>query len=108
MRNVKIIHLSSGVELIAELIECANDNVVAVKSPFCVFVDIEPITREQKIKVSPWSIATWKADENKVYNLNKALVLMVSTPPAEIEAMYIKNTSGLSIPTQAEKSLICG
>lgn len=107
-RNVQILHLASGVELVAEVINQNFEGNVGVKSPFCIYVHVDSLTQEQRIKVSPWSIATWKADADKVYWLNKSLILMMSAPPAEIEAMYIKNTTGLSIPTQAEKNLICG
>ena len=111
-KKVRIIHLVSGVELIAEVISSDYGDVdiptLSVKSPFCVYVHVDSITNNQSVRVSPWSIATWKADPNKVYYLNKNQIVMVSTAPAEIEAMYIKNTTGLSLPTEEEKKLICG
>lgn len=107
-KKVRIIHLISGVELIAEEIEQSNDDVISVKSPYCIYVVADSLSNNQSIKVSPWSIATWKANPDKVYYFNRNLVFMVSDAPAEIESMYIQNTTGLSIPSERDKQLICG
>ena len=111
-REVRIIHLVSGVELIAEVIETSYADIdipnLSVKSPFCVYVHVDNMSGNQTVRVSPWSIATWKANPDKVYYLNKNLILMVSKAPEDIEAMYIKNTTGIALASEEEKRLICG
>ncbi len=104
MKDVKILKLSTGEEIICEFIGMSENKIgkcVQVKKPF----GIAPVNGS--IGVFPWCVASIKPND-AVYEIHASNVVMMHEPPQEMINSYIEQTSGIAVPTGADKSLILG
>lgn len=105
MKNVKLISLSTGEEIICEVVGWTNNvdsgmKVLRIRRPFLTIV------QGGNIGVYPWKISTFKADNEEIFEVFGNNVVMVHKAPQEMVDSYIEQTTNLAIPSKADQHLI--
>lgn len=105
MKNVKLVTMTTGEEIICEVVGWTTDvdsdmKVLRVKKPYLTIV------QGGNIGVYPWKISTFKADSDEVFDIYGNTIVMVHKAPQEMVDSYIEQTTNISIPTAADKHLI--
>jgi len=94
--NLKIIRILGGEEIMAEVLE-RNKEVIRVKNPIRVVVmpnKADP--KNPQVGLAPFG----EFSEDKEFDLNAALVLVVMTPAKEFVNQYNSLFGGIVLPTQ--------
>ena len=100
MKNIKIIRLSTGEDVIGD-IEQKNDHIVVRKSFVLIPRQMAPGQPVQLV-LSPWQPYT---DDKEIMVDNSKVITMINPKP-DIKKNYEENTSGILQATAADKQLI--
>ena len=94
--HTRVFKLSTGEEIIAK-VTAITDTAFTIERP------LQPMTTEAGVQLVPYMFL---ADPKKPMQLNKALVLMDTTPTEKLQATYESMISGIAVP--AKPSIITG
>ena len=100
MKNIKIIRLSTGEDVIGD-IEKKDDHIVVRKSFVLIPRQMAPGQPVQLV-LSPWQPYT---DDQEIVVDNSKVITMINPKP-DINKNYEANTSGILQATAADKQLI--
>jgi len=100
MRNIKIIRLSTGEDVIGDIVE--NDTHIIVKKSFVLIPRQIAPGQPVQLMLSPWQPYT---DDAEIVVDNSKVITMIN-PKADIKRNYEENTSGILQATAADKRLI--
>ena len=107
MKNIKLIRLTSGEEIICEYVTSGHVNsygidAVTVRKPFAVGV------QGGSVVVFPWCLSTFKASDEDTFDIFLHSIVMIASAPQEMVDSYIEQTTNLSVPSEADKRIILG
>lgn len=100
MRNVKIIRLSTGEDVIGD-IDVRDDHILVKKSFVLIPRQVAP-GQPVQLMLSPWQPYT---DDQEIKVDNTKVITMIN-PKSDIKKNYEENTSGIIQATAADKQLI--
>ena len=100
MKNIKIIRLSTGEDVIGDIVE--NDTNIIIKKSFVLIPRQMQPGQPIQLMLSPWQPYT--DDEEVVVEKNKVITMI--NPKADIKKNYEENTSGIIQASPKETSLI--
>lgn len=100
MRNIKIIRLSTGEDVIGDIEE--KDDHILVKKSFVLIPRQMAPGQPVQLMLSPWQPYT----DDKEIMVDKTKVITMINPKSDIKRNYEENTSGILQATPADKRLI--
>ena len=100
MKNTKIIRLSTGEDVIGDIVE--NDTNIIIKKSFVLIPRQMAPGQPVQLMLSPWQPYT---DDKEIVVDNSKVITMIN-PKADIKKNYEENTSGIIQATAADKQLI--
>lgn len=100
MKNIKIIRLSTGEDVIGDIVE--NDTNIIIKKSFVLIPRQMAPGQPVQLMLSPWQPYT---DDKEIVVDNSKVITMIN-PKADIKKNYEENTSGIIQATAADKQLI--
>ena len=100
MKNIKIIRLSTGEDVIGDIVE--NDTNIIIKKSFVLIPRQMAPGQPVQLMLSPWQPYT---DDKEIVVDNSKVITMIN-PKADIKKNYEENTSGIIQATAADQQLI--
>lgn len=100
MKNVKIIRLSTGEDVIGDI--DVRDDHILVKKSFVLIPRQSAPGQPVQLMLSPWQPYT---DDQEIKVDNTKVITMIN-PKSDIKKNYEENTSGIIQATAADKQLI--
>jgi len=100
MKNIKIIRLSTGEDVIGEIEE--KDDRIVVRKSFVLIPRQTAPGGPVQLMLSPWQPYT---DDEAIEVTNDKVIVMMN-PKADIKKNYEENTSGILQATPQESKLI--